>query len=81
MPDNERRIIEKQPGSELKSELNQDQLMTLSSIEHFGWELKFIRRKLFQPKVAVVFDRDKKRYAILEADGTLNDKVDDLKIR
>lgn len=80
MAESERRRLEKERSAELKRELNQDQLMTLRGLEQFGWELKFIRRPPFLPKVAVVFDGDRKSYAIIEADGTLNEK-DELNIR
>ena len=42
-------------------------------LEQFGWELKFVRRKPFQPPVAVVFDGDRKSFAVLEPDGSLNE--------
>jgi hypothetical protein len=59
--------------AQLKSQLNAAQLHTLGELEHFGWELKFIRRKPFQPPVPVVFDANRERFAVLELDGTLND--------
>jgi hypothetical protein len=64
---------EKAPASVLKSGLNEDQRLTLAELERFGWELKFIRRPLFQDPVAVVFDSDRKNFAVLEPDGTLNE--------
>ena len=80
MSDAERRRLDKERSAELKRELNSDQLMTLRGLEQFGWELKFIRRPPFQPKVAVVFDGDRKTFAIIEADGSLNEK-NELNIR
>lgn len=80
MAESERRRLDKERSTELKRELNEDQLMTLRGLEQFGWELKFIRRPPFQAKVAVVFDGDRKSYAVIEADGTLNEK-NDLNIR
>jgi len=35
--------------------------------------LKFIRRPLFQDPIAVVFDSERKHFAVLEPDGTLNE--------
>ena len=32
-----------------------------------------MRRKPFQPPVAVVFDGDRKKFAVLELDGSLNE--------
>lgn len=74
MAESERRRLDKERSAELKRELNEDQLMTLRGIEQFGWELKFIRRPSFLTKVAVVFDGDRKSYAVIEEDGTLNEK-------
>jgi hypothetical protein len=73
MNDTERRAQDRASQAALKRQLNDQQLMTLSELEHFGWELKFIRRKPFSPPVPVVFDADRTRYVVLEADGTLND--------
>ena len=58
---------------ELRAELNDAQLETLNGLERFGWELKFIRRPLFQASIPVVFDGDRSTYAVLEADGKLNE--------
>ena len=69
----ERRKIQKELSYILKKELNDAQRATLQSLEAFGWELKFVRRKPFQPPVAVVFDGDRKKFAVLEMDGTLNE--------
>ena len=72
----ERRKTARELSSVLKRELNDAQLSTLSGLEHFGWELKFVRRKPFQPPVAVVFDGDRRNFAVLEPDGTLNERPD-----
>ena len=69
----ERRKLQKQLSSVLKRELNDAQRDTLGSLEQFGWELKFVRRKPFQPPVAVVFDGDRKKFAVLEPNGELNE--------
>ena len=34
---------------------------------------EFVRRKPFQPPIAVVFDGDRKKFAVLEVDGSLNE--------
>lgn len=70
----ERRKAAKELSSVLKRELNAAQLETLQGLEQFGWELKFIRRKPFQPSVAVVFDGDRKQFVVLELDGSLNER-------
>jgi len=60
-------------ASALKRELNESQLATLYSLERYGWELKFIRRPLFRQSIAIAFDADRKTFAVLEPDGTLNE--------
>jgi len=74
MADLERRKAEKEYASSLKRQLNAAQILTLRGLEQFGWELKFIRRTPFQPPIVVVADGDRKKYAVLELDGTLNEK-------
>lgn len=69
----ERRKVLKELSSVLKRDLNDAQLQTLQGLEQFGWELKFVRRKPFQPPVAVVFDGDRKKFAVLGADGSLDE--------
>lgn len=69
----ERRKDELRTTRELRAELNEAQCDTLAGLERYGWQLKFVRRPLFQPSVPVVFDGDRKTFAILEADGTLNE--------
>jgi hypothetical protein len=73
MTDKERRYFRQKPGPALERELNEDQKFALRELERFGWELKFVRRKPFQPLIPVVFDGDRKKYAVLEPDGTLNE--------
>ena len=71
--DKERRSGQRELSSVLKRQLNDAQLMTLRGLESFGWELKFIRRKPFQEPIAVIFDGDRKKFAVLEPDGSLNE--------
>ena len=73
MSKNERRRNEAKVLSALRRELNQDQLLALTELEKFGWELKFIRKPMFQRPVPVVFDSDRKHYAVLKDDGTLDE--------
>lgn len=68
----ERRKGEARPTIVLKRELNQDQQIALAELEKYGWELKFIRRPMFQQPIPVVFDSDRKNYAVLKPDGTLD---------
>ncbi|HEX5756371.1 MAG TPA: hypothetical protein VFY12_08465 [Arenimonas sp.] len=73
MSDSERRRLEKAASFELKRQLNEEQRLTLADLERFGWELKFIRRKPFQPPVPVILDGDRKHYAVLREDGSLDE--------
>lgn len=73
MSEMERRKAEKELSVTLKRSLNEAQRITLQGLEHFGWELKFVRRKPFQTPIPVVFDGDRKKFAVLEEDGSLNE--------
>jgi hypothetical protein len=76
----ERRQDKLVKGAALRAQLNEDQLMTLQELERFGWELKFVRRPVFQDPIPVVFDADRKSYCILKPDGTLEESPN-MKIR
>lgn len=69
----ERRKDEQRTPREMRGDLNEAQRMTLSELERYGWQLKFVRRPIFQPSIPVVFDGDRKTFAVLEPDGTLNE--------
>jgi hypothetical protein len=71
--DRERRKEDPVERAKLRAELNEDQRIALSDLERFGWELKFIRHPLFAESVPVVFDPDRKSYAVILADGTLDE--------
>ena len=58
-------------SSVLKRELTAAQLSTLNTLERFGWELKFIRRA--PERIAVLFDPDARKYAILDEHGNLDE--------
>ena len=81
MTDSERRRLDKEASFVLKKRLNEDQRQSLADLERFGWELKFIRGKPFQPTVPVVFDGDRKRFAILREDGSLDESHAGVDIR
>jgi hypothetical protein len=70
----ERRKEPQRSTSEMRKDLNEAQRTTLNDLERFGWQLKFVRRPLFEPSIPVVFDGDRKTFAVLEADGTLNEQ-------
>jgi hypothetical protein len=71
--ESERRKTEAKHVNALKRDLNQDQVLALTELEKFGWELKFIRRPMFKDPIPVVFDSDRRHFAILKADGTLDE--------
>jgi hypothetical protein len=74
MTEQERRTIDHDSIARMRALLNEDQRMTLADLERFGWELKFVRRPMFQASIPVVSDATRKTYAVLEADGTLNEQ-------
>jgi hypothetical protein len=61
------------PTPALREGLTEGQLRALETLEHFHWELRFVRRPMFRDPVPVVFDRDGERWAVLEPDGSLNE--------
>ena len=73
MIDKERRHNPERDSASLRRELNEAQRLELASLERFGWELKFVRRPMFQTPIPVVFDGDRRKFAVLEPDGTLNE--------
>ena len=74
MSEPERRQSASQDSTEqLRNGLSPQQIATLDTMHVFGWELKFVRRKLFQPPIPVVFDRKRERFAVVEGDGNINE--------
>ncbi len=69
MHQKERRAPLRRSAVSLQRELSEAQSLALVGLEHFGWELKFIRRPLFQEPVAVVSDGTS--VAVLDRDGQL----------
>ena len=67
-------------GRALERDLTFDQLVTLRDLERFGWELKFVRRPPFQNPIPVIFDPERKHYAVILPDGSL-DEAESLNIR
>jgi hypothetical protein len=81
MANNERRKDKAAPRAALRNLLNEEQLMTLRDLERFGWELRFVRRPLFQDPIPVLVDGDRKSFSVLKFDGSLEDDPKDLKLR
>lgn len=70
--DSERRKGDKPIPDNLKGTLNEAQLIALPALERFGWELRFVRRPLFQEAVPVVCNAEGTMLGVLEEDGRLN---------
>lgn len=69
----ERRRSQPLDPDALREGLTPAQLDALRTLEHFRWTLKFVRRPMFQDPIPVVFDRTGERWAVLEADGSINE--------
>jgi len=57
----------------LRRGLTSEQLAAVETLEHFGWQLRFVRRPLFRDPIPVLFDRSGERYVVLQADGSLDE--------
>jgi len=75
MQRSERRKGSGPPANVLERQLNDAQILTLRELERFGLSLAFVRRPMFQPAVGVVRDTAARTYVLIEADGSVNDKV------
>ncbi|MCC7635426.1 hypothetical protein [Stenotrophomonas rhizophila] len=64
----------------LRAGLTAEQRQALETLEHFGWQLRFVRRPLFRDPIPVLFDRSGERYVVLQPDGSL-DESQTLKLR
>ncbi|MGB5259253.1 MAG: hypothetical protein WBO34_01885 [Gammaproteobacteria bacterium] len=68
----EKRSGEAPVPDNLEDYLNDVQVKALRQIENFGWELKFVRRPLFQEPIAVIINTDGDRVGTLEPDGRID---------
>jgi hypothetical protein len=64
----------------LEKLLNKNQLQALSGMKHTEWELRFVRRPLFQEPVPVVLNTKDGSIAILDKDGSIRIQTD-IKVR
>jgi hypothetical protein len=71
----DRRQAKKPMSDVLKSELNPDQRETLGELEKFGWELRLVRHDPEQRPVPVIFDSEHAKFAVLDADGSLDENA------
>lgn len=58
---------------QMRRGLTDRQLATLDTMANFGWTLRFVRRPMFQPPIPVAFDRNTKRFVVIEADGSVDE--------
>ncbi len=73
MAEADRRSDEIQAAHVLKKALNQDQIDALTTLEQFGWYLKFVRCNPPNPPVGVLCDPDTHKFAILDEMGELHE--------
>ena len=59
----------------VRYELNEEQLAAIADLEKYGCELRLVRHSETGNVVPVVFDSDRKRYAILKPDGSVDESV------
>jgi hypothetical protein len=64
----------------LEELLNKNQLQALSGMKHTEWELRFVRRPLFQEPVPVVLNTKDGSIGILDKDGSIRIQTD-IKVR
>ena len=60
----------------LREILNEVQWQALSGIKYSGWELRFLRRPLFQEPVLVVRNPNDGRIGVLDSDGSIKIQPD-----
>lgn len=65
---------------QLRAGLTPEQRKAVETLEHFGWQLRFVRRPLFRDPIPVLFDRSGERFVVLQPDGSL-DESQTLKLR
>lgn len=67
--DREKRESDITNPANLKEILNEAQRQALPGIEYLGWELRFLRKPLFQAPVLVVHNSNDGRIGIMDEDG------------
>lgn len=69
---NDRRTGDAPVPANLRQYLNDYQMLALDRMMELGWELKFVRRPIFQQPIPVIHHAGNKEHAIIEEDGTIN---------
>ena len=78
--DRERRKGDILNPDNLEELLNKNQLQALSGMKHTEWELRFVRRPLFQEPVPIVLNIKDGSIGILDKDGSIRIQTD-IKVR
>jgi hypothetical protein len=78
--DNDKRHGDDPIPENLEDWLSQDQLNALKQIRSFGWELKFVRRPVFQDPIVIIYCDDGNKIGVLGKDGKI-DMNPDITIR
>ena len=76
MDDDKRKRKQPPIPDNLEDYLNEVQLQALGQLENFGWELKFIRRPVFEKAIVVIMSGGGEKVGILEEDGSINTEID-----
>jgi hypothetical protein len=71
----ERRQDKGPTALELQEHLTEPQRTMVRELEHFGWDLRFVRHSPSQPPVPVLFSEDDV-YLFLRPDGTMDESPD-----
>lgn len=69
----ERRRAHSVDPAGLRDGLPPAQARALQTLEQFGWTLRFVRRPMFLDPVPVAFDREGRKWVVIEPDGRLNE--------
>jgi hypothetical protein len=77
MVDKERRRAKPPHPESLRHGLSPGQRRALQDLETFGWQLKFVRRRPFQPVVMFFYNEERGVFAKVEEDGSLQESPSD----
>ena len=76
-PQDRRKPPREDPGPDAKREgLTHAQQRTLAELEHFSWELRWVRRPMFRDPVPIVFNRKRERFVVIRPDGSIDEQPD-----
>ena len=73
MHPNDRRKPDHPDAVALRAGLTPAQVSAITTLEQFGWTLRFVRRPLFRDPVPVLFDKTGSRWLVVDGDGGLDE--------